>query len=454
MAVETYLSVLQAHLDELAGRYKVPGAVCGISVGEDAIVTATGTANVGTGVDATPDTLFQIGSISKLYTTTLLAQMIDAGLIQLDEPVRGVLHEFRVADDSATLTITPRHLLSHTSGIEGDHFLDCGRNPDALWRFVSTLEEIGQLHPPDDLYSYCNAGFGVAGRLVEEVTGDHFTRALRRRLLKPVGLSRTLALAEHAIIHRVAAGHRQEPGGEPEVQPWTLSRFNTPIGGLLAPADDLLEFARLHLRKGKSADGRQILPGRAVSILQSPQVDQPDGNERGLGWVIYDWGDTVSIGHDGDTIGQRSYLRLLPGHDAAITILTNSFTGAPLARDLLRTVAGDLFDAEITPLPEVDPGLEVDTARYTDTYERLHQQISVTATGTGLRMTLIPDEFFRAAGIDEVSLELAPAGGDRFRTVDPTTGVDVLACFVDPDDDEHERPGYLHYGGRAHRRIT
>ena len=81
-------------------------------------------ANVNTGVPVTPATLFQIGSITKVYTATLIMQAVSAGVIALDEPVRAQLQEFTVADPAATIEITPRHLLAHTSGIEGDHLID------------------------------------------------------------------------------------------------------------------------------------------------------------------------------------------------------------------------------------------------------------------------------------------------------------------------------------------
>ena len=446
-------SGLQARLDDLLAEHGVPGASVGILRGDDELVVASGLANVGTGVTATPDTLFQIGSISKLYTTTVVAQLVDQGLVELDSPVRASLNEFRVADDAATFAITPRHLLSHTSGIEGDHFIDCGRNPDALWRFVSTLDEIGQIHAPDDLYSYCNTGFAVAGRLVEEVTGTHFARALRRRLLKPMGLRRTVVTAEHAIIHRVAAGHRQPPDAPPEVQPWTLGTFNIPMGGVLAPAAEVLEFARLHLRHGKTRDGKSILPASMVSSLQEPQIEQPGGVERALGWEVHQWGDQVVIGHDGDTLGQRAFLRVIPESDGAIVVLTNSYLGPQVATPLLTEIAADIFDLPVPPLPVVDLACDVDATRLVGSYERMHQRLDIEAgEGNELLMRIVPDEWFRAGGSQDAMVTLRPCGDDLFRGLNPESGTDALACFVDPEPSAGP-PGYLHWRGRAHRRL-
>src|SRR4030095_1632153 len=134
------------------------------------------------GVPAPPPTLFQIGSLTKVYTATLVLQAQAAGVVSLDEPVRAQLQEFMVADPGATIEITPRHLLTHTSGIEGEHLIDTGWNPDALQRYVATLAGLGQIHPTDETFSFCNTGYAVAGRVLEVATGERLDRVPRRRV--------------------------------------------------------------------------------------------------------------------------------------------------------------------------------------------------------------------------------------------------------------------------------
>ena len=453
-ALDALRDTLQSTLDDATSTHGVPGAVVGVLRGDDRLILATGVANAETGIETTPDTLFQIGSISKIYTATLVMQLVHAGLFVLDEPVRGALQEFRVADDTATLTITPRHLLSHTSGIQGDHFLDCGRNPDALWRYVSTLEELGQIHPPDDLFSYCNAGFGVLGRLVEEATGDHYTRALQRRLLRPLGVSRTLTLAEQAIIHRVAAGHRHGDGTV-SVNPWGMARFNVPIGGVIADAGDLLTFARLHLHGGKTADGKQIVPTRAIAEMREGQVEVPGtDDERGLGWELTHWGDAEVLAHDGDTVGQRAFLRLFPTEDTAIAVLTNSPRGDHVADAVFELLGNQVLSlAPPRPPAPLPAASRPDPTACSGIYERLHQRLAIAGgRESTLRMTIIPDELFALAGMRERTLTLEPVDEDRFVTTDPVTGVVSVVTMV--RDDPSARPEFVHYGRRAHARIA
>lgn len=453
-ALETLRPSLQSALEESLAAHGVPGAAVGVLRGDERLVVAGGLANAGTAVEATPDTLFQIGSISKVYTATLVMQLVHAGLVELDEPVRGALQEFRVADDSATFTITPRQLLSHTSGIQGDHFLDCGRNPDALWRYVSTLEEIAQLHDPDDMFSYCNAGYGVLGRLVEEATGDHYARALQRRLLRPLSLDRTVTQAEQAIVHRVAAGHHHAEDGTATVAPWVLSRFNAPVGGIIASADDVLTFAAMHLHGGRSAAQRQVVPAKAIAEMRNGEVEVPGtDDEWGLGWWLTRWGDAPVLGHDGDTAGQRAFLRVLPGTDAAIVVLTNSTRGTAVADDLLGHVGRTAFGCEPARPPEPLPAGEgPDPERHIGTYERMHQRLEVTAgPERTLHMTIVPDELFVQAGMSERTLTLHPVDEHRFVALDPETLIRHLIVMIESGDDD-EAP-YLHFQRRAHART-
>ncbi len=107
---------LQATLDEFAAKHNVPGASLAVLDGDDLTEAATGVINKNTGVDVTTDTLFQIGSISKVWTTTLIMQLVDQGKIELDSPVREYLPELKFADPEATETITGRPRYIHSGG--------------------------------------------------------------------------------------------------------------------------------------------------------------------------------------------------------------------------------------------------------------------------------------------------------------------------------------------------
>ena len=140
----------QERLALLADKHGVPGASLAILEGDQVAEAAYGVLNIRSGVEATTDSLFQIGSITKAWTATLVMQLVDEGLLDLDEPVVTYLPEFKVADADVTRTVTTRHLLAHTSGIDGDLFLDTGRGDDAVSKYVEACATLDK-HPDKHL---------------------------------------------------------------------------------------------------------------------------------------------------------------------------------------------------------------------------------------------------------------------------------------------------------------
>src|SRR5215468_9762092 len=126
-------------LSALIEKYDVPGAAVAVLANGEVVDHAAGILHKGTGVEATPDSIFQISSVTKLWTSTLVMQLVDEGLVDLDAPVRTYLPEFRIADEEAAAVITTRMLLSHTAGFEGDIFTDTGVGDDCIEKYVATL---------------------------------------------------------------------------------------------------------------------------------------------------------------------------------------------------------------------------------------------------------------------------------------------------------------------------
>lgn len=207
-------------LPALIEKYDVPGAAFAVLADGEVVDGAAGGLSTTTGVGATADSVFQIGSITTVWTATLVMQLVDEGRLDLDAPVRTHLPEFRIADESAAATITTRQLLKHTAGFEGDIFTDTGVGDDCVEKYLEVLHEVPQLFPPDELFSYNNAGFCVLGRLVEVLRGKPFDVCLREHLATPLGLTHTATSPYEAILHRAAVGHLQpEPDAAYEPAP-------------------------------------------------------------------------------------------------------------------------------------------------------------------------------------------------------------------------------------------
>src|SRR6201986_1633320 len=145
-------------------------------------------------------------------------QLVDEGKLDLDAPVAEVLPELRLADAEVAKTVTMRHLLNHTSGIDGDVFTDTGRGDDCVEKYVGLMADIKPNPPLGAPWSYCHSGFVLAGRVIEKLTGLTWDAALREKLYVPLGLKHTVTLPEEALLFRTAAGH-VDTSAEPVLAP-------------------------------------------------------------------------------------------------------------------------------------------------------------------------------------------------------------------------------------------
>lgn len=450
-------SEIQAALDTLARQHKVPGASLGILQGAELVEFATGIANLNTGVPVTTKTLFQIGSNTKVYTATLVMQLVDEGLIELDAPVKRYLPEFKLADAKARDAITVRQLLTHTSGIHGDYFDDFGRGDDGIERFVASLDNIGLVYQPGEMWSYCNTGWTILGRVIEKLRGEPYHKVLRDKLLTPIGAPNTTILMEEMLARSCAVGHVLRPGASDPIVPPTvvMSPSHAPAGSMTAstPAE-VLGFVRMHLNGGRARDTTQVLSAASVKAMQQPQAKLPQsslGTAMGLGWILSEWEGERVIGHGGGTIGQLSFLQILPDRPFGVCLLTNSATGGALWRDLSRYLYPEFAGVkpnDIPTAPEVAPKL--DLSKYTGRYERLGLEIEVKLEDGKLAGEAKPTGAMAAMGSPPIAVVLRPI--DRELFLANLNGEDTPAEFI--DFDRTGVPRYLHVGGRVSKRVS
>jgi CubicO group peptidase (beta-lactamase class C family) len=415
-----------AHLIERAAATGVPGATLGIWADGQEILVTHGVLNSATEVTVTPDSLFQVGSITKIWTATMIMQLIDEGRLSLDTTVAQALPGVRLGAADIAEQVTVRHLLTHTSGIDGDIFTDTGRGDECVQRYVALLAEAPSVFAPGAAYSYCNCGYVLLGRIIEVLGGQTWDEALRQRLTGPLAISRTVTLPEEAILHRAAVGHRD---GDP-VHVWGLPRSVGPAGLITATAGDLLTFARLHLDGGVAADGKRLPSEASVAAMQSecaaiPEFSAP-GSAIGLGWRLSRWSDRRIIGHDGDTVGQSAYLRIDPEAGVAVCLLTNATESESLYRDLFNEVFGTLTGVTMPGPPR--PGAAgtgwapctADLQRYAGHYERQSRRFDVSVRDGRLTMELtMTGNLAALVGSEPEELLLYPAepagsSGTRF----------------------------------------
>jgi CubicO group peptidase (beta-lactamase class C family) len=409
----------QARLDELAAEHDVPAVSLAVLADGAVTAIATGVLSRRTGVGATVDALFQIGSITKVYTATVLLRLVEQGRLDLDTPVADLLPGFRVADPEITAGVTPRHLLSHTSGIDGDFFHDTGRGDDCLARYVEACAGLGRTHPLGRTMSYSNTGYSILGRIIEVLTGGTWDAALADLLLVPLGLRDTHTLPEQVLAYRSAWGHESGPDGElVPAGTWGMPRSVGPAGNLNATATDVVSFARLHLGGGLAPDGTRLLSTETVRSMRAPRVTVPNpfgkGDQWGQGWALFDWG---AYGHNGASIGQQATLRVVQPAGVAVALLANSERAGPLFEqamaELLEELCGLAVPGPFTA-PERPAVVEPAVLRgHTGVYERAGFRFTVTMPDAALvlRLELLED---LGDGPKDFELPLTAVGDDLF----------------------------------------
>lgn len=446
---------LRQRLEAAIARHGVPGASLALWHGGALHEAAAGHANLRAQIAATPDTLFQIGSITKLFTATLILGLAAEGALTLDRPVAQLLPGFALADADAARQVTVRQLLCHSGGMDGDFFKPHGRGEDRIARYVADCRELPQLHPPGALFSYCNSGYVILGRIIEVLTGTYWDKVLKERLLRPLGLRETKSLAEEAIRFRCAIGHAPHPDtGEMDITPIAyLAQSNAPAGStVMASARDVIGFARaLFSMRG---DSTAPLPAALTREMQTAQITLPPHypmRHWGLGPKIFDWDGVRGFGHDGVTIGQQSFLRVIPERDLAIILLTNGGDANSLYEDFIGALLSELADIRLPQLPAPDPRAVADRAPYTGTYEKLSARIHINEVDRVLQSRSEVNIDFMG-GFRPMTLRLEPVDAALWLARVPDSAAPYPIRFLDFGADG--RPAYLHMGLRAYRRVA
>ncbi len=443
-------------MDEAVEEHGLTGLSVGVLHGDDRVELSKGWANKEAAIEARPEAVHQIGSITKLYTTTIVNRLLAEGKLGLDDPLPDLLPELRLKGEPDLSAILVRHLLTHTSGLGGDAFFDTGEGDESLARWIDRLavEDVAIESEPGVRWSYCNTAFSLLGRVIEHRTGLPFRQAMRTFVTKPLGILTPVVTAREALRFRAAVVHALTPDGERVSRPRAaLPVSSAPAGSTpSARAGDLLTFARAHLDPSDERLGSRA----SLDALQEAQFDMPPymAVQQGFGWMIQSTSPKV-IGHGGSTQTQHSML-LASGDPSFITVVfSNDLHGSRAVRVLTRRLWAELAGVDLfaDPVPGVlDDG--ADLAALAGTYERFGNRIEVTTTGTG-GSTIGVRVSSTTAG-EELALDmegLAPidGGGTRWMARQPLQAAVQTIEFLEWEDG---RPNVLHLGGRANLRRS
>lgn len=375
---------LDAKIEDGMARYHVPGVAIGVLYQGESYVRGYGVTNVDDPQPVDGDTLFRIASTTKTFTGTTIMRLVEQGLVDLNDPIRRYLPDFRVMDEAASAEVTLRQCLNHSAGWVGDDEMDFGRGDDSLTRYIASMRMLPQLTPSGTQFAYNNTALDVAGRVIEVVTDQPYEEAVRSLLLDPLQLSRTRFFTDELAGYPIAGSHNVVDGRAvfaPEL--WYLPRNGHPDGGLISSAREQLGWARFHLGDGRAADGTPLLTPSSLKAMRSQPG--PGGTliaeiaGFGVSFALRRTAEgTPVIMHGGSWPGQYSGFFFVPERDFAMTMLTNSEGGPQLRTELfdddwvLRRFAG-LHNPPAAPL-------SLPPARLAD-YEGTYLSLGVDRSG-------------------------------------------------------------------------
>ncbi len=354
-----------------------PGVAVGVLHRGRAFAQGFGVTSIEAPATVDEETLFQIGSTTKTFTAAAIMRLVDKGELDLEVPVRRYLRDLKLKDPDVTKKVTLRHLLTHTGGWAGDYFVDTGWGDDALARKVEQLRKVPQLTALGEVWHYNNAGFVIAGRVLEKVTGQTYEQAVRELIIDPLGMTRTFLFANEAIVYRVAAGHNAKTfrSRQHEVaSPWPIFRSSSPSGAIISDVVDQLRWAQFNLGDGRAPNGTRLLKKSTMRMMQTPQARAGGFVDHvGISWLISDLDDgTRLVAHGGTTNGHLSAFDLVPERNFAVTVLTNSSRGGEVHRAVVNKALELYLGLESKP-PKVtgpeDGGVERYAGRYVDAFK-------------------------------------------------------------------------------------
>ena len=338
---------LAALVEQKMAEYGVPGVAFGIVKNGQVIERGFGVTNLDNPQPVTPDTIFALASISKTVTTTAMMRLVEQGKVDINAPVRQYLPAFRVQDEGATRDVKIWHLLTHTPGWEGQ-LTAADRGALTLANFIESIRDLPKLAEPGEVWSYNNAGFNVAGRVIEVASGQSIHDAFRTLVFQPIGLTRAFTRTEDLVTYRFSVAHRGAPGQVTVSRPLSRS-VSIAAGGVSMSLNDLLTYAKFHLGDGTGADGKPVLSRATLELMRTPKFHKNStDDDMGLGWHMRRVGGVMTAAHGG-TLGHCLLVELVPERNLALAILTNHTEGWRLIQDVERAALSVLEDMPLDP---------------------------------------------------------------------------------------------------------
>jgi len=333
--VQEALEVVRVWLEAQQAYEQIPGLSAAVAHDQELVwSTAQGVAHRDTGAPATPETLYSICSISKLFTSVAVMQLRDRGLLDLRDPVETHLPWFAVEQRwEGSAPVTVEGLLTHSSGLPRESNHPYWTGPD--FPFPTTeevkegLAEQETLYPAWKYFQYSNLGLTLAGEIVEQLSGQPYGEYVRENILEPLGMSNTFP--EIPLEHRdgrLATGYSAptREGTRNEVA-FFQAKGIAPAAGYASTAEDLARFASWQFRL--TGDREEVLQAHTLDEMHRVHYVDPGWNTYwGLGFTVNRRNEKTFVGHGGSCPGFRSQLVLQLDEKVAVAFMANAMVNS------------------------------------------------------------------------------------------------------------------------------
>jgi len=419
------LSELQKAMKEVLDKYHLPGAgVALVSNGNLLWCGGLGKADIASGRDVSCDTEFRVGSISKSFVALALLKLQEEGKINLEARLQDVAPEVPVKNPwQSSNPVRIVNLLEHTAGFDDMEAAEVYNFNDrydfSLLEVFKRFQEPQDVRwPPSTRMSYSNPGFGIAGYLIEKISGEPFDRYIRETILRPIGMSNADFPFTEANRALLATPYHGDP---PHALPGFPFIYLRPAGDLKASPGELAKLVQFLLRRGKAGDV-QIVKPESIIRMESVETTLAAKNGLRLGYGLANYtevtGGIVTHGHDGGIDGFISSYRYMPEQNWGYVVLLNSTQSGQALNDLNK-LAIDLlskgFPKLQQPAVSITPvELERFAGYYAPRAPRSQLLSFIDDLSGGLRIRVINGALTRSSLFGKQE-NLVPVGKNLFR---------------------------------------
>ncbi len=405
----------------------VPGMALAVTDRERLLRVSTyGFADASAKTPVTPEMLFEIGSISKSFTSIALLQLCEEGRLDLHEPVTRYLPWFDVQSEYGPITL--HHLMSHTAGIiTGMEFT--GEVRYEVW----ALRETEATAPPGTYYHYSNVGYKALGVVLEDLLSRHYGDIIQERILDPLGMTATEPMITHDTRKRLAVGYEGFYGDRPlprdcPLAPATWLEYAGGDGSIASTPADMAAYLRMFMNRGQGPR-RRILSEESFDLMTHKVIEAKEegrGSYYGHGLEIRESDGHTYIEHGGGMVGYYSYVMADMDDGLGVVVLMNGPGGRcdeEIAKFALKLLRAPLHDQELPPMPAIDPATVENAAEYAGTY-RAFAERSRGAVPKMLTLVAEGERLMLRYGDERIGLERR--GPDRFYVDHPDFALFLL----------------------------